>query len=256
MKKKCFAIFLIIMMLCSILPTSAFAGAAEKEAFKEDKIEVKGIVYPRNIAEDEISNPAEKEDGTDLYKDEMIVLELKQVWEDDNDQEGLRPKEETVRIWADGRVIEEIRLTATEGWMKTLMDLPKYNDRGNAVEYAVEKDSLFGYINETKQVTPYHFVLTDTLEPAEQNKGEIEEEDLNVGGNEKPEVKPDTDPTEPQKGTIEEEKHPAGEKKPAYDTPETGDNSHAGLYGMIMVCSLGMLFGVVAINKNRKSNEK
>lgn len=50
------------------------------------------------------------------------------VWQDENDRDGLRPKEITVRLLANGQPEKEIQVTEEQGWSYTFEKLPRYEN--------------------------------------------------------------------------------------------------------------------------------
>ena len=66
-------------------------------------------------------------------------------WQDDNDKDGIRPDEITVKLYADGEDTgEELELSAADNWTGTFKELDEYN-AGEKVEYTVEEIAVDGY---------------------------------------------------------------------------------------------------------------
>ena len=50
----------------------------------------------------------------------------------------------TVKLLADGTVIESLVVTADTDWNYSFTDLPKYKDNGTLIKYSVSGDCCFG----------------------------------------------------------------------------------------------------------------
>ena len=66
------------------------------------------------------------------------------IWNDANDQDGIRPDSITIKLLANGKVIDTITVTAENGWSFTFEDLPKF-ENGVEIKYSVEEVAVDGY---------------------------------------------------------------------------------------------------------------
>ena len=92
-----------------------------------------------------------KQDGnnwtvTNTYTPETTEVPVNKVWDDNNDQDGVRPESITVILYADGKPIEEKVLTVkdTIPWGYVFTNLPKYTfddsgKGGKEIEYTVKE---------------------------------------------------------------------------------------------------------------------
>ena len=70
------------------------------------------------------------------------------TWNDDNDRDRKRPKEITVKLLGDGKLVKEEKVEAgPDGeWTYTFRDLPKYDPTtGTEISYTIAEDQVEGY---------------------------------------------------------------------------------------------------------------
>lgn len=77
---------------------------------------------------------------------EKKTISVKKIWDDDNNRDKVRPREITVQLLGDGKVIQEYDgLGEGDGWNYTFYPVNRFKD-GKEVEYTVcEKDTPQGY---------------------------------------------------------------------------------------------------------------
>ena len=66
------------------------------------------------------------------------------TWDDNDDQDGVRPKSITVNLLADGEVIKTAAVTAANGWKYSFEGLPQFKD-GKKIIYTVSEQPVDGY---------------------------------------------------------------------------------------------------------------
>ena len=103
---------------------------------------------------------------TNTHTPETIdEIKVTKVWDDADNQDGIRPEKVTVNLLANGKVIETVELKATirsfftGDWTATFKDLPKF-ENGKEIVYTVTENAVPGY--ETKIEG---FTITNTHEP-------------------------------------------------------------------------------------------
>lgn len=77
---------------------------------------------------------------------EKKTISIKKVWDDDNNRDKVRPREITVQLLGNGKVVQEYDgLGESDGWSYTFNPVNRFKD-GKEVEYTVrEKDTPQGY---------------------------------------------------------------------------------------------------------------
>lgn len=121
-----------------------------------------------------IEMPAAKEITVQTYESRyhdlglyasQINIPVEKVWEDNNDQDGLRPQSVTVKLLADGKDTEKtLTLNAGNNWRGTFSELDKY-ENGREVTYTIEEVSVTGYETEISGSSSTGFTITNTHTP-------------------------------------------------------------------------------------------
>ena len=87
---------------------------------------------------------------TNTYKPEQTQVVVNKVWDDDDDFEGKRPDEITIRLYADGKEIAVQKVTKGGNWTGIFENLPVYAN-GQKIVYTITEDAVAGY--ETLSIT-------------------------------------------------------------------------------------------------------
>ena len=171
---------------------------------------------------------------------ETIDLTLKFVWNDENNQDNIRPT--SLNVFLNDE--ESHVLTEENDWTLTLLDLPKY-DSGEEIKYIWTVAELpEGYtspeIEETDDISLTMF--TSTYEPQEPVEPSVPG-DSGEGGAEVQPSEPEEEPSEPQNPTnpsipeepeeVEKEEMPTVPEEPESPqggSPDTGDYSNVNYY--------------------------
>src|SRR5699024_6007554 len=116
---------------------------------KEIKIEVnkenKKIEYPvKNIAELENSE--------------------KKIWNDADNQDGIRPGSITVNLLANREVKKSTSLSEENDWITTFTGLSPIDENGDEIKYTVEEIAVEGYEVELSGTSEDGYVLTNIHE--------------------------------------------------------------------------------------------
>jgi hypothetical protein len=103
---------------------------------------------------------------TNIHEPEMTEITGSKTWDDADDQDGVRPENITIRLLKNGTEIDSKTVGAAENWSWTFPDLPKYENGGTEINYAITEDALSGYTpdydgyNVTNRHTPGKTSLT------------------------------------------------------------------------------------------------
>ena len=82
---------------------------------------------------------------TNSYSPETTARAVEKVWNDNNNQDGLRPDSIQVKLKANGTIVENVALNESNNWKHTWNGLPK-NENGNEINYEIEEIStVSGY---------------------------------------------------------------------------------------------------------------
>lgn len=81
---------------------------------------------------------------TNQHIPEQVRVRGKKTWDDANDQDEIRPEAIRIRLWANGRNVQTVKVTAEDGWKYDFRHLPKYED-GEVISYQITEDRIKGY---------------------------------------------------------------------------------------------------------------
>ncbi|MBP3891460.1 MAG: Cna B-type domain-containing protein, partial [Solobacterium sp.] len=94
---------------------------------------------------------------------ETTDLKVTKVWEDNDNEDGIRPESITVELLADGEEKESVEVTEADGWKYTFKDLPKYNN-GQEIIYTVKELNVEGYNSTVSGDMASGYTVTNTHE--------------------------------------------------------------------------------------------
>lgn len=118
-----------------------------------------------------------EDDGTvteihNSYTPGLTSVGVRKVWNDSDNQDGIRPDSITVRLLADGEVVDEQEVTSEMGWRYIFTDLDEYKegDVGQLINYTVEEISVEGYETivtpaDSEEEVANNYVITNIHEP-------------------------------------------------------------------------------------------
>ncbi|MFA1818863.1 Cna B-type domain-containing protein [Virgibacillus oceani] len=139
-----------------------------------DVTDIDGNEYVYTVDEVEVPDHFEKtisEDGltiTNEYIVEQVSVTVNKIWDDADNQDGIRPESIIVKLLADGEETDqELTLDEDNNWAGSFNRLPATDRAGNEVSYTIEELAVNGYESEveTDEDDPYNFNLTNTHEP-------------------------------------------------------------------------------------------
>ncbi|MFS0612905.1 Cna B-type domain-containing protein [Lederbergia ruris] len=81
---------------------------------------------------------------TNTHTPEVTEVAGEKIWDDADNQDGLRPEKITVNLLANGEKIHSVEVTEKDDWKYSLTDLPKYK-AGEEITYTVDEEAVEGY---------------------------------------------------------------------------------------------------------------
>lgn len=117
--------------------------------------------YTSQVLEDGVNN---KFIITNTHSPEKITLNLSKVWDDGNDQDGIRPSSINVDINQDGNHLSTVTLSSNNSWTEQVSELYKYSN-GTEITYTVEEEHTNGYTTSV-QKDGNNVIITNTHIPA------------------------------------------------------------------------------------------
>lgn len=184
------------------------------ESLPEKDEDGKLIAY--TIAEDAVAGYSTEISGynvTNTHMPSKTSVQVTKVWDDADNQDGIRPESVTIKLFADGEDTgETITLTSEGNWTGTFGALDEYK-AGEKIAYTIEEVTVKGYTSFISGDAEKGFVITNCHDPSKSSK-----------------------PMEP-----------SNPKEP--EAPKTGDDSETALWLSGMFLSAGILF---LLSKKRK----
>ena len=104
---------------------------------------------------------------TNIHTPYTIDIPVEKVWNDNDDQDGIRPDSITVQLYADGSEVagKKLTLTPSNSWQGKFEGLPK-NANGKEIEYTIEESGVpTGYTSAITGSMKEGFTITNTYTP-------------------------------------------------------------------------------------------
>ena len=120
------------------------------------------------------------EDGTDLmtivnaHTPETTEINVEKKWDDKNNQDGVRPDQITITLYANGESKSTRVITAEDNWKTSFTNLPKY-DSGKEIEYTVTENPIEGYTLSSNVTSDNTITLTNSYTPELTSKTVVKE---------------------------------------------------------------------------------
>ncbi|MDO4356018.1 MAG: Cna B-type domain-containing protein [Clostridia bacterium] len=105
-------------------------------------------------------------DVTNHYTPETIDISGSKIWDDADNQDGVRPESITINLLADGKEVAEKTVTEADSWNWTFNNLPKYRDHGVEIVYTISEDEVSEYTT-TYAKTETGYDVTNSYTPEE-----------------------------------------------------------------------------------------
>ena len=195
----------------------------------------KKITY--TVKEDAVAGYTSTVDGynvTNNHTPATVKVAGTKTWNDNNNQDGIRPSSITVNLLANGQQVASKKVSASDNWQYSFDNLAA-DANGKKITYTVKEDAVAGY---TSTVDGYNITNTHNPKPQVPNKPTTP----------KPQVPNTTTPKKPQVPNNGNKVTPkAYTQGKTYEKtgklPQTGDKSSMGmmLIGLVtLLLSLGL----------------
>lgn len=120
---------------------------------------------PSYINSIEVSEDGKHFTVTNTHAPDHTVINITEVWHDENDQDGIRPRKMTAIVVGSNGNRHEVPLHSSGDWNYTCDDLVKYWKNGQLVDYTVEAVTIDGYTSEVKSLGNNVFEVHNTHIP-------------------------------------------------------------------------------------------
>ena len=146
--------------------TYTFNNLPKYENGEEIVYTVRETVPDGYTASDEgIANSANHYTITNSYTPEVTSVNVNKVWNDNDNQDGIRPEEIIVELLKNEQETgNRVTLNAENNWTDTFVNLPVYED-GEKITYTVKEITVNGYAVNIAQNSENNFTITNTHTP-------------------------------------------------------------------------------------------
>ncbi len=149
--------------------TNQWTGSFEDlDKYKDKGKEIIYTVKELEVREFTSEITGNQSDGytiTNTYTPELISISGTKHWDDESDQDGVRPPSITVNLYADDYLFKSITVTADDDWSYTFKDLPKYR-AGTTTQwtYSIEEEAVEDYTTEYDGYDIYNTHTPSTID--------------------------------------------------------------------------------------------
>ena len=145
--------------------THTFSKLAEKKAGQAINYRVEEVDVPEGYqVTADTSDPAHTI-LTNTHTPEVIDIPVTKIWNDHDNQDGLRPDRIVVKLLANGNEVAQKELTNATDWKESFTGLPKFND-GKEIVYTLQELKVDNYMPVIDQAT---YTITNTHAPGKRS---------------------------------------------------------------------------------------
>ena len=127
-----------------------------------------GIQIVYSVTEDAVADYTTTYDGynvTNSHTPEELSITVSKAWSDSDNQDGIRPKDITVELLANGESTgKSLVLSSGNEWRGTFTELPKY-ENGEEIVYSVREITVEGYTTVITGDKTTGFTITNSHNP-------------------------------------------------------------------------------------------
>ena len=194
----------------------------------------KKITY--TVTEDAVAGYTSTVDGynvTNNHTPATVKVSGTKTWNDNNNQDGIRPSSITVNLLANGQQVASKKVSASDNWQYSFDNLAAYAN-GQKITYTVTENAVAGY---TSTVDGYN--ITNTHNPTTPKKPQVPN---NPTTPKEPQVPNNGNKVTPKAYTQDKTYEKTGK------LPQTGNESSMGMM-LIGLVTLLLSLGLVVINR-------
>lgn len=141
--------------------THTFSKLAEKKAGQAISYRVEEVTVPEDYqVTADTSDPAHTI-LTNTHTPAVIDIPVTKIWNDQDNQDGLRPASIVVNLLANGEKVAQKELTNATDWKENFTGLPKFKD-GKEIVYTIQEEKVAEYTTAIDQTA---YTITNTHAP-------------------------------------------------------------------------------------------
>ncbi|WP_449159814.1 Cna B-type domain-containing protein [Streptococcus sp.] len=124
--------------------THTFSKLAEKKAGQAISYRVEEVAVPEGYQVSADTSDAAHTILTNTHTPEVIDIPVTKIWNDQDNQDGLRPASIVVNLLANGEKVAQKELTNATDWKESFTGLPKFKD-GKEIVYTLQEEKVAEY---------------------------------------------------------------------------------------------------------------
>ena len=131
--------------------------------FKDLPVYIKGNEIVYTIVEESVPDYWVTYNGSMIISTHDLVntsVTVTKVWNDSNNNDGVRPDSVSVNLYADGVKVSSIVLSSNNSWTHTFDKLPKYKD-GQIINYTVDEEVVGAYSVSITEDSNYFIIVNN-----------------------------------------------------------------------------------------------
>ena len=91
-------------------------------------------------------------------------FEVEKIWDDDDNRDGVRPESVKIKLVADGKVVDTVKLNEENGWKYSWTKLDVANEDAEVIKYSAMEEEVDGYVTSEEEIDNGK-VFTNTHKP-------------------------------------------------------------------------------------------
>lgn len=141
--------------------THTFTKLAEKKAGQAISYRVEEVDVPKDYQVSADTSDAAHTILTNTHTPAVIDIPVTKIWNDHDNQDGLRPDRIVVHLLANGDPVAQKELTNATDWKENFTGLPKFKD-GKEIVYTLQEEKVAEYTTTIDQAA---YTITNTHAP-------------------------------------------------------------------------------------------
>lgn len=141
--------------------THTFSKLAEKKAGQAISYRVEEVAVPEGYQVTADTSDAAHTILTNTHTPAVIDIPVTKIWNDQDNQDGLRPASIVVNLLANGEKVAQKELTNATDWKESFTGLPKFKD-GKEIVYTLQEEKVAEYTTTIDQAA---YTITNTHAP-------------------------------------------------------------------------------------------
>lgn len=141
--------------------THTFSKLPEKKAGQAISYRVEEVAVPEDYQVTADTSDAAHTILTNTHTPAVIDIPVTKIWNDQDNQDGLRPASIVVNLLANGEKVAQKELTNATDWKENFTGLPKFKD-GKEIVYTIQEEKVAEYTTTIDQAA---YTITNTHAP-------------------------------------------------------------------------------------------